>query len=335
MKNKQQIAALKKVCPMPVLLAKLGLEAHARSSCKSPLREDNKASWGIFQRNGAWFFKDHSTGESGDEITFLCLLLNLDPKKQFLEIVEAYQKITSAPCNVTATPQIHHEKPQDRFPDRSGYALGTSQQLETLSKLRGYDIEALRIASAKGVLVFGSFGGHEVFGVTDSSGRSFELRRLDGKVFPSSLNLSERKSHTVRYSSKSWPVGLPEASDASTILICEGVPDFLAAWQIIHTEGKLSSVAPVTMLGAANRIGTEALPSFKGKHVRIVPHQDVAGFKAAKLWQQQLLDVGASCVDFVDLGRFASADHKIKDLDDFKTLHTALNREGTTEGRIL
>jgi hypothetical protein len=59
---------LREKCPMPVLMQRLGLERFAKPSCPSPFRNDEHASWGIFEKEGRWFFKDFATEESGDEM---------------------------------------------------------------------------------------------------------------------------------------------------------------------------------------------------------------------------------------------------------------------------
>lgn len=68
---------------MPALLDKLDMKQFAKSSCLSPFRQDKNASWGIFQRDGKWYFKDQATGESGDEITLLAQRTGLDEKRDF------------------------------------------------------------------------------------------------------------------------------------------------------------------------------------------------------------------------------------------------------------
>jgi hypothetical protein len=91
-------------------------------------------------------------------------------------------------------------------------------------------------------------------------------------------------------------------------MLVEGLPDFLAAFEVVVAECALDRVAPVAMLSAASQIGSDALPQFKGRHVRIIPHEDDPGRKAAMNWKRQLLDAGASKVDFVALTGSAEGD---------------------------
>ena len=67
------VQVLKGACPMPDLMERIGLGDHAKTSCTSPFREDRNPSFGVFQSGSNWFFKDHATGESGDEIKLLAL----------------------------------------------------------------------------------------------------------------------------------------------------------------------------------------------------------------------------------------------------------------------
>jgi hypothetical protein len=72
------------------------------------------------------------------------------------------------------------------------------------------------------------------------------------------------------------------------------------------------------MLGASNDICDEALPHFKGKTVWMFPHNDgekQEGMKAAWRWRGQLLQAGATAVEFYDF-----AQNGVKDLNDLVTL---------------
>jgi hypothetical protein len=332
MKKRSTIVHLKQVCPMPVLLKKLGLGAHAKSSCKSPLRSDDNASWGIFQRNGSWFYKDHGTGDSGDEIPFLARYLKLDALTAFAQIVEEYERLAFASNHLPqAVPEPEVKNGNQPLPNRSGFVKGTEADIAALATLRGYEPHVLDSLLDKGLLVFGDFNGYRTFGITDSTGRSLEIRRLDGQMFPGYGNVGPRKSHSIRHSQKSWPVGITEANTASMILLCEGVPDYIAGWHIVDAEGAHSRVVPVTMLGAANKISADALPFFSNKHVRIAPHNDAAGLTAAKIWSEQLNGVAAQ-IDFISLKGLVMPDGSpVKDLDEYKFLH----RLSAEERRVL
>jgi hypothetical protein len=171
------------------------------------------------------------------------------------------------------------------------------------------------------VLVFGCFAGYQVYGVTDQTGSILEVRRLDGKPFPAAGNLAERKSHAVRNSHKRHPVGIMEAQDCSHVIVTEGIPDFLAAHDLIiraQANGVMPiACAPIALLCANVAIDDTVLPIFKGKFVRILYHHDAngAGWNGARRWQQQVVRAGAFSCDFFHFKNVTGA--AVKDLNEY------------------
>lgn len=316
------LQSLKQRCPLPDLMRHLGLGAHAVPSCRSPFRNDKKASWGIFEGDSGWFFKDHATGESGDELDFLAQLLRLDRDKNFPLLVSLYRAIAETKPVVLDPSLVAEEKPPAP-PDRTGFSKGTEEQLQKLATLRGFSVHALQWATERGVLVFGTWNGFDVFGVTDQSGKALEIRRLDGQMFPAVGSLAERKSHAIKGSQKSWPVGIMEAKDSPCIALVEGLPDFLAAHHLVwkeQTSGdkhRFITCAPAAMLSASVTISGDALHYFTGKDVVIYPHADAAGLEAAARWQKQLQGVAREVAIFNMSLLHEETDKKVKDLNDF------------------
>jgi hypothetical protein len=77
----------KQILPLPNLMALLGHGDHAKRSSLSPFRDERHPSFSVFQSQGRWYWKDHGTGECGDEITYLEKALSLrraDAIRQFL-----------------------------------------------------------------------------------------------------------------------------------------------------------------------------------------------------------------------------------------------------------
>jgi hypothetical protein len=313
---KKKCQSLKSKCPMPMLLAKLGLAAYAKRSCPSPLRPDHNPSWGIIQREGGWYFKDHGNDDSGDEVTFIARLKGWDEQRDFKRIVDFYgetaNKTGPAEQLTVACPQ-----PPASPPDLTGYSAGTEEQLLKLSSLRSISVEALQLASERGFLIFGRCFNCEVFGLKDSSGALAEVRRLDGRQFPAFGSLPEHKSHTLKGSTKSWPLGLLESTTAPSIVLVEGLPDFLAAFDFMLREQKIDEVAPVSMLSATVSIEDTALAHFHNKRVRMFPHNDSAGINAAANWTQQLTGI-ASAIDYFNFSGFPG-------INDLADLNAELN----------
>ncbi len=340
MKPHQDISPLKQKLPLPDLLHALGQGQHARRCCSSPFRKDTHASWGIYQRNGRWHFKDLATGDGGDEITFLARWLGFDEKGDFQRILEYYAQLAGT-TPLSTGPRIvsvmdvaddvlnlHRFAKADAHdaPDISGFKPSwRPNQLERLASLRGLTIEGLNLATRTGVLLFNDhWHGHEVWAVADTTHRVIELRRLDGLPFPAIGTLHERKSHALRHSQKSWPLNIQEAEKLRCIALVEGGPDLLACFDLVLHDQALWRVAPVCMLGASSAIAQEALQFFSGKTVRIYPHQDKAGLEAARRWQKQLRAADADRVDIYNFGGLVRADGQpVSDLNDFLLIGTA------------
>ena len=79
---------------------------------------------------------------------------------------------------------------------------------------------------------------------------------------------------------------------------------------------ELRECVPVAILGASQKIHTDALPLFAGKRVRIFGHDDEAGSSAVARWAAQLASVGVD-VDAFSFAGLVQVDGKpVKDLND-------------------
>jgi hypothetical protein len=306
---------LKRRLPLPQLLHRLGLGDHAKPSCRSPFREEKNPSWGIFQREGKWYFKDHTTDDKGDEITIISRLKNWDSVSDFPKILEFYAELAGVSGNtmqsgVNQVPRwdlktrvsvaLENGSTMKRFRDLPiagavNFTKGSSEQMLALSQTRGIGLPGIILASERGLIQFGEHEGHECWGITDSTNRALELRRMDRGVF------ANGKKCKALPGSEKRPVGVLEAKPFPKVCITEGTPDFLECWHHVRWEGKENSVAVVCMLGAATNIEEQDFEFFKGKVCRLFPHTDKAGIEAAGRWRNSLRKAGARKVDIVDL----------------------------------
>lgn len=278
--------------------------------------------------NSSSMFPCHSyaAGERSHGTTFRANHLKLDQRENLASLLEVCravaQKVTGhgTPKPHPTAAHIMGSAEEPMFlPERVGFGPGTEEQHQQLARLIGVSVEAVNWAVERGVLVFGDWRGLQCYGVCDSSGRLFELRRLNGLDFPAVGELQSRKSHTVRHSQKSWPVGLPEAERAANLLLVEGLPDFIAAHELIVADGLEHRWAPVAMLSAGVPISSDALPCFNGKQVLICIHNDAdhQGGQAALIWHQQLQAAGCAQISLLDTRKLAElAGGGIKDLND-------------------
>ncbi len=252
-------------------------------SCKSPFRQDRTPSFSVFDNSRAW--KDHATGDSGDVISFY-------EKATGFSFQESLKRLSVMAGVYPDNPQRKPEpKKKVRFP--ADLHEGTTEELNTVAKVRKINLVACQLASKRGLLKFGTVCGFPCWIVTDQTRKSAQARRMDGEPFPSNGSLSMRKAHTLRGSSQSWPLGLTEAAQKPFLVIVEGAPDLLAALHFAQKESRADSVGVVAILGAANSVPEDALKHFANKRVRIFPHDDEPGMKAAKVWEAQLRAIGA------------------------------------------
>jgi hypothetical protein len=329
MKTNNNVNILREKCPLPNLIQLVGLGDYAKSRCASPFSRDQGASWGLFQYQGRWMYKDYGTGEVGDEIGLLARMNKLDPHQDFKAVLKIYQDLVKGKGKTKGKTKASKSKAavcssaaaRKTKPCIPELGCGTYEQIEKLSQLKGISVEGLLFAQERGVLVFGAPWGFEVHAVRDQSARLVEVRCLDGRNFGASGGLPVRTGHVLNGSQMDWPLGIMEAKECEYLALTGGAVEFLTLHQYVVRENAQDRVGPVAMLSSAHPISADALQHFKGKHVRIYPHLDEAGRKAAGEWQKQLQDAGAKKVEFLNFAAFRTNDgHFANDLCEFNRL---------------
>jgi hypothetical protein len=109
--------------------------------------------------------------------------------------------------------------------------------------------------------------------------------------------------------------GFQEAESFPAIALCEGGPDFLAAFGHAFASSVENLVSPVCMAAASYRIPSDALPFFKGKRIRVFVHDDRAGYAAGERWAAQLEDFASDVDGFSFSGLTDSDGSSIGDLN--------------------
>ena len=237
-----------------------------------------------------------------------------------------------APAPKPVAPVVKHP------PKLDGFRMPTLADLKEIAFYREYGLPGLVWAAHRGVLVVGQWSAWKCYGVTDTSGRVIEVRRVDNEPFPEMGPLPVRKSHSLKGSEKHWPLGIQEAVDYPAIALVEGVPDFLAAHDVViwqqgerpafdGTPGIDNEIvaaaapvrcAPVAMLSASPAIAADALPFFKGKRVTIFAHAEAAGLSGAEKWRRQLIDAEVSVCNLFDFSAWVDqGGQHPNDLDEF------------------
>jgi hypothetical protein len=312
------IAEAKQRLRITALWPMLGLSGRPAKRCHSPFREDKDASFSVFTaKDGVERFKDFATGESGDAIEFLARargITNREALPEFLWRANSEQINSTDPilyrCTERTAAGTDREGDKPRI-HPANFRIGTTAELQALSRLRGISVEGLQVASERGVLRFGQCQGFPTWTVLDCTYRLAQSRRLDGELF-----VGGGKSQSWKGSQQAWPLNVHSLGGLSKAALVEGGPDMLAAFDYAFAEGKENTVAVIGMLGASCSIPDDALPLFKGKQVRIFPHVDEAGRKAGERWNEQLESAGAVLSWFDFDGLTQDSGEPVKDFND-------------------
>ena len=283
---------------------------------RSPFRPDRHPSFSITRDGQA--FHDFATGDKGDVVTFWARATGLplsDACKSFIEYAGTGRSDITPITRITspASPPAERQKPSLPPMQR-----GDHKRLQVLASFRKVSVEGLQLADERGLLHFAMLHNLSAWLVTDAERVNAQARRMDGGLW---RHLSEpAKAWTLPGCWAAWPIGIQEAQPFPVIALVEGAPDLLAAHHFIYAEERERDVAAVCITGATMNIHADALPLFTGKRVRIFPHLDDAGRKAAERWTAQLESVNAD-VDCYDLsGIPIVSGGRVGDLNDLSSM---------------
>jgi len=274
------------------LAAELGIELPPDGrKFKHPFRPDNNPSCSIHGD----IMTDWSSGEHFDLIAFYGQAKNLSNADAIREL---HGRTPGARCNPFAPvrPQVCFKHTLPAAPLKVPPLTRTPALCKILAELRNLPERGIQAAALSlGHVGFGKSCGHHCWLITDREGHIAEARRMDGQKFEAFGELGERKSHAIKGSRKSWPIGLTpkyEPPADMPVVIGEGGPDYLALCAVaLETKPEF---LPVVMLGSSAAIDPQALPGFAGRAVTILAHPDTAGQKAAVRWARQLEPVAAT-----------------------------------------
>ena len=295
-----------------------------------------------------WF--DHATGDKGDMVAMLAKVENLSVGDACRRLIQLARGVAEAPPPVTFAPRETPEEKRNKWPtfapaDWPQFMASREPRTSHYDYVEDYisavirsrklpHFVGVRSAVDRGLLVFlkwfdnGEPWPVDAWGITDASRNAAQVRRMDGKPWRVRGRDAAFKSKSLPGSVGCWPIGIAEVGDRADIILTEGEPDLLAA----ITLHCLLSPDPATSLprdpgtfgfccltGGAKRIAESALPLFKGKTVRIVPHIDPTGTSALDTWGLQLTEAGAKIMVFDLAGMTNDAGEPAKDLNDVVT----------------
>jgi hypothetical protein len=302
---------------IPTLWQVLNLPGKPGRECFCPFHDNrNSKAASVFERGGETFFNCFGgcVDKAVDSAGFLALHLGASNE-------DACRKLIEMAGVLPPVPHIPREEKRETEADekarkREGwpaFEVPTKVEIRAISGLRNLGPEAVGILADRGLLWCADSAEGRAWVVSDATRRNAQARRMDGKPW----ERIEAKAWTLPGSEAAWPVGLREVSSFPAIALVEGAPDALAAVHLAWCAGVEDMVAPVAMLGAANRIPDDALALFAGKRVRIFGHADEPGQAAAGRWASQLSSVGCTVDGYSFAGLLQSSGPAVDDVCDF------------------
>ena len=277
--------------PLPDLMVKLGLGDHAKPKARSPFREEKNASFGIYTANGRWRWKDHGTGEGGDEIDFIAKLENKSNQEAMLVYADLAgmpnQNNRSEPARFklkTSTPTA--------FDWNKYKEAATAEFLKQLAEQRGVSVNIMQLARDNNIL--GACGDQPAF----KSGEGAHIKCAGGgwRFEPKGtqnvpLVFGDQGSKNVYFFESQW--------DLLAIADAVGEDWSTALW--------------VASRGASNGKCIEAFAI--GRKVYAFPQNDVAkkdGKIPSEIWMQDAISVSNNIVRVRTPSKFADANDWIK-----------------------
>ena len=288
-------------------------------SCRCPWRDDKKPSFSVYESGRRW--KDFGNGEGGDVADFVAMACGLsaaDGARKLIEMagVMPHPNERTSLGNLVRSPDRDAAEKESKRASWPVFEKPSGAEIRAIAGLRNLGPEAVGILADRGLLWCADSAECRAWVVTDATRRNAQARRMDGVPW---VRIGA-KAWTLPGSEAGWPVGLREAFPFQAIALVEGSPDMLAAVHLSWCAGVEDEVAPVAMLGAANRIPDDALALFAGKRVRIFGHADDPGQAAAARWASQLAGVGCDVDGYSFGGLLQSSGPPVDDVCDFAHL---------------
>lgn len=294
-RDRSALDAAKSRVPISTAWHALGLPGAPRAICRSPFREDRHPSFSV-TNDSVWH--DFATGHGGDVVAFVKHAVGCGDAEAINRVL-AMAQCSEISVSNSPTPRSPKAPEAQRPLKAPALIKPTISDLAAIERIRGWPLFAgLEVAIQRGLLYSCTMtddgAPRPAWAITDSARRSVQVRRIDGR--PWSWN--NAKAWTLGGSIAGWPIGAADIGARRLVLLCEGGPDFLAAYTLAWLADRTSSVAVVCVPGATASLHTDALPFFAGRHVRIFEHADRAGSDAGQRWSGQLKEAGATVDGF-------------------------------------
>jgi hypothetical protein len=258
--------------PLPELMREMGYGEFAKSSVRSPFRDEKSPSWGIYEKAARWKFLDHGTGEGGDEIDFIEQVENIDRKaaiERFLAMAGVERQEKKPPATkFSLNGSKAHSKPWSECQAQADEAF-----LKNIAEERKIGVETMRWAKEIGIL--GRNGDHPAF----KCGTGYHFRVEDGgwRFEPKGI------------SNEALVFGNKESKE---VYVFESQWDALAIAHLVGTDAASTKLWVVTR-GANN--GKLAAPYAEKRTIIAFPQNDAPKSNGKVPSDEWMADIIDSC----------------------------------------
>lgn len=305
-----------------------------KEKCLAPYRPDKSPGCRIVEYGGIDWLEDFAlTPKKVNNIGLFARANNLPViggetcKHALVWALDVFGSPKGTGLNKVAIP-LPKSKPKEWKAYEGDLRKPTTDDLEQLCRIRGRQVtmDGLDLMVHHGLLWIGWHKTkydepRKCFAFTDSTRRSVDFRRYDGKPWWNNKKGKPVKSVGPEDYRHDWPLGIEQYARMDSLMLVEGSGDLMSAFAAVAEEGALIGV--IAMLGSSNAIPVECLDYFRHKKVWIYPHKDKAGQDAATRWSSQLRTRGVDPYIFPlpgvdkhggDLGDYMKLDHSLRGL---------------------
>jgi hypothetical protein len=287
-----QIERIKSSLSIAAVWSHLGLRGSCGKECRSPFRDDKRASFSVYRQDGWERWWDHGSASGGDVIDFWARAKQISVKEAIEDILASMPhlggsvKAPNRPPEAFCAPSGIRWPPDIRMPQE--------EECRALAELRSLSPEAFFLAGRLGTLKVATIYNQKCWIITDCNARCAEARRFDGALFPNG-----KKGFCLPGSKKDMPIGLqtsnPQFDALDNLLLVEGMPDYYAALQL--ALGSEISFRPITILGANIHVLNPSTNQYlRQKNILLTCHNDPQGQIALSKWVKELYRLGAKSV---------------------------------------
>jgi len=260
------IAEAKQALPLPLLMQRLGLNAHAKKIARCPFHEDRHSSFSVWSNNASgWRWKCHAGCGEGDEVT----LIEKQRGVANGEAIKIYLEMSG----------LNRLKPVAPIDWRACVEGFTEQHIKKLAKWRGLSLEFCTWLKANQLV--GVIDGCIAFPVYDDSGR----------VVAAHYRLKDGRWNYKPQGCRMQPLVFGELTAGDPVHLFESQWDALT---FADQSGERSGI--IVTRGASNgRAGAKLIP--EGSIVYLWPQND----KPSDKWQQDICASATATVKRVQI----------------------------------